>query len=205
MVTPSVRRPRRGKKSRQTPCDPGYDVQDSIAHAKRAGKGAPMRARATSVALFAGVAMIAGCGSSSNTATSAATKAPSATVTSKTSAGAPSFASAHNCQQLAGVGARFARAMSAANGGGKLNFQTAVSAYHALADAAPAEIRPDVQLMAQVFSSFAAALSRVGYTPGKTPTAAQLAGVQSAVQVFSQPKFRAAEHRLSVWAHQNCG
>jgi hypothetical protein len=158
-----------------------------------------------SAVLFAGVAMLAGCGSSSSTSTSAATKAPGATATSTKSAVAPSFASAHNCQQLAGVGSKFAQAIAGAHSGGKFDLQAAVSAYHDLANAAPSAIRPDVQVMAQLFSSFAAALSRVGYTLGKTPTAAQLAGLQTATQMFNQPKFRAAEHRLTVWAQQNCG
>jgi hypothetical protein len=103
------------------------------------------------------------------------------------------------------VGAKFAQAMSAATRGGKLDLQTAVSAYQALASAAPGQIRPDVQVMARAFSSFAAALSKAGYVPGKVPTGAQIAGVQTVAQVFSQPKFRAAAQRLSAWAHQNCG
>jgi len=103
------------------------------------------------------------------------------------------------------VGAKFAQAMSATSRGGKFDLQTAVSAYQALASAAPAQIRPDVQLMAQAFSSFASALSKAGYVPGKVPSPAQIAGVTTAAKVFSQPKLRAAGQRLSVWAHQNCG
>jgi hypothetical protein len=157
------------------------------------------------IVLVAVAAIVAGCGGSNKTATSAATTTPSAKSATTTSAGVPSFASATNCQQLAGVGAKFAQAMSAATRGGKVDLQTAVSAYQALASAAPGQIRPDVQVMAQAFSSFAAALSKAGYIPGKVPAAAQLAGVQTAAQVFSQPKFRAAAQRLSAWAHQNCG
>jgi hypothetical protein len=164
-----------------------------------------MRFRAMPIGLVAVVVIVAGCGGSKTTATSAATKAPSTTSASRTSAAAPSFASATNCQQLAGVGAKFAQAMSAATRGGKYDLQTAVSAYQGLASAAPAQIRPDVQLMAQAFSSFAAALSKAGYVPGKVPTAAQIAGLQSATKIFSQPKLRAAGQRLSAWAHQNCG
>ena len=103
------------------------------------------------------------------------------------------------------MGAKFAQAMSAATRGGKFDLQTAVSAYQALASAAPAQIRPDVQTMAQAFSSFAAALSKAGYVPGKVPTPAQVAGVTAAAQAFSQPKLRAAGQRLTAWAHQNCG
>jgi hypothetical protein len=166
-----------------------------------------MRGRGMSVVLVVGVAMVAGCGSSStasSTSSSAATKAPSATATSKASTGAPSFASGSNCLQLGGLGAKFARAMAAARSGGQLNLQAAVSAYHDLANAAPSDIRPDLQLTAQAFTAFAGSLTKVGYTPGKTPTPAQLAGLQSAVQIFTQTKFQAAERHLSVWAHQHC-
>lgn len=163
-----------------------------------------MRFRAMPIALVAVVAIVAGCGGSNKAATSAATKAPSTTSASTTSAAAPSFTSATHCQALAGVGTKFAQAMSAASRGGKFDLQTAVSAYQALASAAPAQIRPDVQLMAQAFSSFAAALSKAGYVPGKVPSPAQLAGLTTAAKIFSQPKLRAAGQRLSAWAHQNC-
>jgi hypothetical protein len=164
-----------------------------------------MRFRAMPIVLVAVFAIVAGCGSSNKTATSAAITTPRTTSASTTSAAAPSFASTTNCQQLAGVGAKFAQAMSAGTRGGKFDLQTAVSAYQALASAAPAQIRPDVQLMAQAFSSFAATLSKVGYVPGKVPTPAQIAGVTTAAHVFSQPKLRAAGQRLTAWAHQNCG
>jgi hypothetical protein len=157
------------------------------------------------IAVVAVVVIVAGCGGSNKTATSAATTAPSTISASTTSAAAPSFASATNCQQLAGVGAKFAQAMSAASRGGKFGLQTAVSAYQALASAAPTQIRPDVQLMAQAFSSFAAALSKAGYAPGKVPSPSQIAGLTTAAKIFSQPKLRAAGQRLSAWAHQNCG
>jgi len=167
-----------------------------------------MRFRAASVVVAC--ALVAGCGGSSKSKTSASTTASGATTasgvtTATTSTGAPSFASAQNCQQLAGVGAKYAQAISPTTSGGNLDLQAAASTYQALANAAPAEIRPDLQTTAQAFSSFAAALSKVGYKPGQVPTAAQLAALQSAVQVSSQPNFRAAEQRISAWARQNCG
>ena len=156
------------------------------------------------------VAIVAGCGGSSNSATSAATTASSATTASRapaattTSTSTPSFASAQNCLQFAGLGAKFAQAISATTSGGKIDLQSEVNAYQALANAAPSEIRPDLQLIAQAFTSFAAALSKAGYTPGTVPTAGQIAALQTAAQAFSQPQLRAAEQRLSAWAHQNC-
>ena len=158
-----------------------------------------------SVVLVAVVAIIAGCGGSSNSATSAATTASSAPAATTTSTAPPSFASAQSCPQLAGLGSKFAQAMSATTSGRKFDLQTAVNAYQTLANAAPSKIRPDLQLIAQAFTSFAAALTKAGYTPGKVPTAGQIAALQTAGQAFSQPRLRAAEQRLSVWARQNCG
>ena len=163
-----------------------------------------MRFRATYIVLVAVAALVAGCGGSNNGSTLASTTPPGTTAPT-TSAGAPSFASAGHCADLSGLAAKYAQAVSAAASGGHYNLQTAVSAYQALANAAPAEIRPDVQVVAQAFASFASALSKVGYTPGKVPTAAQRAGIQRAIQAFNSPTLRAAGQRLKVWGRQHCG
>ncbi|MEA2196141.1 MAG: hypothetical protein QOJ25_192 [Solirubrobacteraceae bacterium] len=164
-----------------------------------------MTFRGMPVALFAVAAIVAGCGSSSSTTTSAASNAP----TPSTSAGATThaatgFADAGNCQQLAGVGAKFGQALSAATTGGHPNLQGIASAYQGLANAAPSEIRPDVQVIAQVFTSYVGALSKVGFKVGQTPTPSQVAGIQAATQSFNQPKLRAAEQHITAWARQNC-
>jgi hypothetical protein len=170
-----------------------------------------MRFRTTSLALVAVATIVAGCGGSSTptTASTPAAKAKAAitnAVSTKTAASssAPSFASAGNCSQLYGVGSKFAKAMESVTSGGKLNLSAAVSAYQALANEAPSAIRPDIQQMAQAFSAFAADLAKAGYTSGSVPTASQLAGLESAVQVFKQSKFKAAEANLEAWAKQNC-
>ncbi len=181
-----------------------------------------MRLSVVTIAVVAVAALAAGCGSSSSSATSAASSSASSISNSVSSAvssavsnassnaasaagASPTFANTGNCQQLAGIGAKFAQAIQASTSGGKLNLQTAVSAYQSLASAAPSAIRPDLQLLAQTFSSFASALSKVGYTPGQVPTASQIAGIEAAGQLFNQAKLQAAEQHLSAWAHQNCG
>lgn len=94
--------------------------------------------------------------------------------------------------------------MRAATGGGKLDLQAAVKAYQDLANAAPSAIQPDMQTISQAFSAFAAALAKTGYTVGHAPTASQAAALQSAVQVFTQPKLRTAAQKVAAWARQNC-
>ena len=165
----------------------------------------------TVLATLACVAILGGCGSSSSSSTSSATTpasapASSASTTSSTtsSAAAPSFASSQNCLQLGGVGSRFAKALQATTGGGKLDLQAAVKAYQDLANAAPSAIQPDLQTISQAFATFAAALAKTGYTLGKAPTASQAAALQSAAQVFTESKLRTAEQNIAAWAKQNC-
>jgi hypothetical protein len=162
-------------------------------------------------ATLAAIALLAGCGSSSSSSTSSTTTSASApassgptTSSTPSSTATPSFASAQNCLQLAGVGSRFAQALQAATGGGKLDLQAAVKAYQDLANAAPSAIQPDVQTISQAFTTFAAALAKSGYTLGKTPTPSQAAALQSAAQAFSQSKLRTAAQNVAAWAKQNC-
>ncbi len=160
--------------------------------------------------LVAVTAVVAGCGGSSSSSSTAASSsvagggASSSTSASSASSASPSFASAQNCQQLAGVGQKFAQAMAASTAGGKFDLQTASQAYQQLAAAAPSEIQPDLQTLSAAFTNFADSLSKVNYTLGQVPTAAQLGALQSAGQAFTSAKVRAAEQHITSWAKANC-
>jgi hypothetical protein len=174
------------------------------------------------VALIAAAALSAGCGSSSAPASSKAATVKTAiqkvisaatgttgASSASTSAGVSkavsgSFADASNCKQLDGVGTKFAQAMEAASSGGKLNYQAAVKAYQGLADAAPSAIRPDLEAMAQSFTSFANAIAKSGYKPGKTPSPSQILALESAAKSFSSTKLAEAEKDVEAWAVKNC-
>jgi hypothetical protein len=175
-----------------------------------------MRLGGTSAALVASVLIVVGCGgsssstvttpsTSSSTPSTAASATTALTTASTTSSTAPSFASAANCAQLLGLGAKFARTISTAASGGKFDLQAELNAYQALANAAPAEVRPDLQTLEQAFTSFLTALQKAGYKQGSVPTASQILAIQGALQSFNQPKLRAAEQRLSAWGRRNCG
>jgi len=160
--------------------------------------------------LIAVLVAMAGCGSSSSTSSTGGTTAPGVTAakttpSGTTSSGTPSFTTAGNCQQLVTLGAKFAQAIQASSGGGKLNLQAVVNAYQALAAAAPSAIKPDLQLIANAFAKFAAALAKVGYTPGTQPNPSQLAALQAAAQAFNSPQLHAAAQHIQAWARQNCG
>jgi hypothetical protein len=170
-----------------------------------------MSLRTRSATLIALGVIAAGCGSSSSPSspTSAASSAASSTTpvsssATATSSSGSSFASVGNCAQLASLGAKFAKTISAASTGGKFDLQSSLAAYQALESAAPAEIRPDLQTVGQAFAAFATKISQIGYKPGTVPSASQIVALQGVLAQFNAPKLRAAEQRLSAWARKNC-
>ncbi len=139
------------------------------------------------------------------TSTTAATSSSgvSHTVTSSASS-TPTFASAGNCTQMAGVGEQFAKAMAAASSGGKYNLSTAVAAYKALADAAPSAIRPDLETLASAFTAYATAVGKAGFKPGEVPSATQIAAIEAASKQLSAAKLLSASKAIEAWAAKNC-
>ncbi len=135
------------------------------------------------------------------TNTSAATTAISQTVSTSST---PTFASATNCLQLAGVGEQFAKAMSSATSGGKFDLNKVVAAYQGLANAAPSAIRPDIRVLTGALSAYATDLAKAGYTFGTVPSASQITAIESAVKVLESANLKAAVKRLQAWAVQNC-
>jgi hypothetical protein len=163
--------------------------------------------------LLAGLGVLAaGCGggSKSGSQTSSVSVTLTRTTQSTTSSSeglgsAPSFASASNCQDMAGIAAKAAAAIeSSGNAAGTL--QTEASEIQALASSAPSDIRSDFQAVAAAFSSFVHSLQQSGYKIGsKTPpTPAQLAALAKAAKSLDTPKLKQAEAHLSAWARQNC-
>ena len=169
-------------------------------------------ARVVVVLLAAGLATVAaGCGGSKTSAPATTHSATvhltltQATTTSGGSSAATSFASAHNCQALAGLAAKAAAAVQA-SGNAKNTLQDEQTELQALAKAAPSDISGDFQTFATAFSGFLHALQSSGYKLGSTtpPTAAQAAAFATAAKTFDTPKLKHAEQHLSAWAHQNC-
>jgi len=190
----------------------------------------PVRANRTGVrfrllALGGVVAVLAaGCGGSSTpsttvtkkkTATKIAVSKPKTTTkkapsgaggstSTSSSSSAPTFASAGNCAQLAGVGSQFAKAIAAAGSGGKYNLSAAVAAYRALANAAPSAIRPDLETLTSAFTAYAQAVGKAGFKPGQVPSPTQIAGIEAAAKQFSDTKLLSAAKGIESWAAKNC-
>jgi hypothetical protein len=74
-----------------------------------------------------------------------------------------------------------------------------------MAAAAPADIRGDFKTIATAFTAYAQAFAKAGIKVGQTPTAGQIAQLQTAAKAFSGPKLKAASQRLAAWGQKNCG
>jgi hypothetical protein len=69
---------------------------------------------------------------------------------------------------------------------------------------APDEIKADVQTLAKWYRAYAAALQKVGFKAGQTPTAQQLQSYQAALAGLDQTGVAEASQRISAWAQANC-
>ena len=138
------------------------------------------------------------------------TPAPTTTGTSTalaptTTSAAPTFANTSNCARLAALGAQVAKALQPVAGNAKATVANEAKALQAMAAAAPSEIRGDFETFATAFNGYVQALVKAGFSPGKTPTAAQIAQLSAAAKTFSTAKLSAAEQHLSAWTQKNCG
>ena len=102
-----------------------------------------------------------------------------------------------DCQALLGVGATIAAAFS---GTGDAN----TDELQELASKAPDEIKADVETLAQAFNTYAEKLQDIGIEAGATPTAAQVAELQTAIASLNQEELTAASQRIEAWAQDNC-
>jgi hypothetical protein len=170
----------------------------------------PTSLRIVVVILAAGlVATAAGCGggSKNSSAMSSATTTTATTVQQSATTGSSSsaFASAKNCQDMAGLAAKAAAGVAASGNAGNV-LQTESTEIQTLAKGAPSEIRGDFQTFAAAFSGFIHTLQKAGYKLGSNtpPSAAQVSAFAQAAQSFDTPRLKQAEQHLNAWAHQNC-
>jgi hypothetical protein len=119
-----------------------------------------------------------------------------------TSAGAAiaALASSGNCKSLSDLGASFASAFSGTNSDPEKEAQ----AFQQMVDAAPDEIKGDMQVIADDFSKIADALKGVDLSSGKTPDAQALAKIAALQGSIDQQKLQQAETHITAWATANC-
>jgi hypothetical protein len=157
---------------------------------------------------------VAGCGSKKSTTTTTAAAATTTTATTSSSdgttsttatttassSGLGSLGSAANCQQLANLGSTIGSAFTGAGGD-----PSKVSALlQQFADAAPSDIKPDFQTIADAMKKVSDALKGVDLTGGKTPDAATLAKLSQLSSTLNVQALTAASQHIATWAATNC-
>jgi exo-beta-1,3-glucanase (GH17 family) len=171
-----------------------------------------MRRVTTLLALATFVVAVAGCGgsksasetSSSTSTTTSSTESTSTTTTTTSTteaSGTPNFASG-KCKDLAASAAKIGQDLSAS--GSKGDIQDVAKEFQAFVKAVPAEIKGDVQTIANAITSYANAAQGIHFTPGQTPSAADLQKLQSALKSIDTQKVQAAEQHLEAWTKKNC-
>ena len=168
--------------------------------------------RAITLLVLAMLALAAaGCGgsnksasettASTTTTTESSSTAESSTTTTGNTATTPVFASG-KCKSLAAASEKIGQDLSAASAKG--NLQDVAAEFQKFANSVPSEIRGDVQTIAAAISKYADALKGINFTPGQTPSAADLVKLQAALKSIDQPKLQAAEKHIQAWAQKNC-
>jgi hypothetical protein len=106
-----------------------------------------------------------------------------------------------DCQELISASSALGSAFSGVQGDDLDESSEAFSRY---ADAAPEEIRGDLQIMADTYEAYAEAIGDIGLEPGETPSAEQAAEFQQALSSIDLEEFTAASQRFTTWAATNC-
>jgi hypothetical protein len=181
-----------------------------------------MRPLATLLLLAALTAGAAGCGGGSNSA--ADTSATTTTTTESTTTAATStstettettteststeasgfnFGSA-DCRKLAEAGAQISQSLSAASTD-KEKLQQAKQVYQSFVDKAPAEIKPDLQVLADAYSKIVDAVGDLHLKAGETPDAATIQKFEQALASIDNAKVQQASQHVTSWVTSNCG
>ena len=152
----------------------------------------------------------AGCGGSDNesAATTDETTVEETTTTSEdtttseettdTDVDASGVLDDEDCLKLAGIGAKFAQAITGATD------EEAAEAFQNLVEEVPDEIKADVQVLADWFAEYTAKVKDIGIQAGQTPTAEQIQQLSAALADTNQDEVTAASQRLGTWANENC-
>jgi hypothetical protein len=107
-----------------------------------------------------------------------------------------------DCRELVEAGAALSQAFSAA--GSDPDLEASGETFQAFADDAPEEIRADLQIMADFYDEYIAALRDAGLEAGETPSPEDIAAFQQALASINSAEFAAASARFSTWATANC-
>ena len=152
----------------------------------------------------------AGCGAKkkvvavqvSTTTATTTTASGGTTTTSSGTIKITKFATSGNCARLEAMAVNVAKSINPSSG--QVDPQKYADAIEKMADAAPSDIKSDFKTFADAYSTLVKAYTSSGYTPGKVPTATQIAKLSAAAKTLSTPKVQAAVQHLSAWGRKNC-
>jgi hypothetical protein len=105
-----------------------------------------------------------------------------------------------DCLQFAGVGAKIAQAMSGANA----DISKTADLFDELVASAPDEIKGDFQVIAEGVTALAAAMKGIDFKAGATPSADQLAKMQTALASVDSAKLQTASQHIEAWSKEHC-
>jgi hypothetical protein len=116
------------------------------------------------------------------------------TDTTETSA-SDDFATAENCEEFAQIGAQVSEAIT-----GTADVDEIKAAFDELAAAAPDDIKPDFEVLAEYMAAIAEALGGVDVGAGETPDPSALAKLAQ----IDAAEATAASTNISRWVTENC-
>ncbi|MGF1617905.1 MAG: hypothetical protein ACFCU2_08900 [Acidimicrobiia bacterium] len=109
-------------------------------------------------------------------------------------------------QGMAAAVSAYSTGMAQAFGGSldDESLQLSAEQLEAMAEAAPDEIKDDLDVIAAQLGDFYTALAESGYEPGATPDADQLAALSALAESFDNEAFEEASDNINAWFEANC-
>lgn len=113
---------------------------------------------------------------------------------------------AAECAEVAAAMAAAAQAMPAVMSGSTADLEQSLEQFQAFAEAAPEEIRDDMQILAEGYARIAQALAEADFDPasGQAPPPEVIAALEEASQQMNTEEFTAAAERVSAYFESGC-
>jgi hypothetical protein len=111
--------------------------------------------------------------------------------------------SSGDCAELVAASASLSQAFAAV-GGVEGDVDEATELFEDFAENAPDEIRDDLQVLAEAYATYVAALDDVDFEEGQVPDAQTLAALQQAIASIDQAEVTEASQNLTEWSTANC-
>jgi hypothetical protein len=113
---------------------------------------------------------------------------------------------AAECAEVAAAMAAAAQAMPAVMSGSAADLEQSIEQFQAFAEAAPEEIRDDMQTLAEGYAQIAQVLADADFDPasGQPPSPETIAALEQASQALNSEEFTAAAERVSAYFESGC-